>query len=79
VSNRAEVQEHFKREGIGCGVHYPVTMNCQPAMAALGYKRGQFPVSERMCDRILSLPFFPEMTLEQMNFALGEFLKVARA
>ncbi len=78
VSNRAEVLEHFKREGIGCGVHYPVTMNCQPALAGYGYKKGQFPVSEKMCDRILSLPFFPEMTPEQMGFVVGEFLKVAR-
>ena len=78
VSNRAEVMEHFKKTGIGCGVHYPVTMNCQPAFAPMGYKKGQFPVSERMCDRILSLPFFPEMTLEQMNLALNEFFKVAR-
>lgn len=78
VSNRAEVQEHFKREGIGCGIHYPVTMNCQPALASYGYKKGQFPVSERRAERILSLPFFPEMSLEQMNVAIGEFLKVAQ-
>jgi dTDP-4-amino-4,6-dideoxygalactose transaminase len=78
VSNRAEVLEHFKREGIGCGVHYPVTMNAQPALAQFGYKKGQFPISERMCERILSLPFFPEMTLTQMDFVVSEFVKVAK-
>jgi dTDP-4-amino-4,6-dideoxygalactose transaminase len=78
VANREAVLEHFKREGIGCGVHYPVTMNAQPALARFGYKKGQFPVSERMSERILSLPFFPEMTPQQMDFVVGEFLKVAR-
>jgi dTDP-4-amino-4,6-dideoxygalactose transaminase len=78
VSNRAEVMEHFKKAGIGCGVHYPVTMNGQPAFASLGYKKGQFPISERTCERILSMPFFPEMTLAQMDLALNEFFKVAK-
>lgn len=78
VSNRAEVMEHFKKSGIDCGIHYPVMLNCQPAFAQFGYKKGQFPVSEKMSDRILSLPFFPEMTLQQMSTVLSEFFKVAR-
>lgn len=78
VSNREEVMAHFQKVGIGCGVHYPVTMNCQPAFASLGYKAGQFPVSERMVSRILSLPFFPEMTSAQVQFTVSEFQKVAR-
>jgi len=79
VANRDQVMAHFKAAGIGCGVHYPVTMNCQPAMAQFGYMAGQFAVSEKFCSRILSLPFFPEMTLEQMNFTVTEFLKVAKS
>lgn len=53
-------------------------MNNQPALARFGYKKGQFPVSEKASDRHLSLPFFPEMTLGQMDTAIAEFLKVAR-
>ncbi len=78
TSNRAEVQAHFKSVGIESGVHYPVMLSCQPAFASLGYKRGQYPVSEKMADRILSLPFFPEMTLVQMQRVVDEFLKVAK-
>ena len=78
VSNRQEVMDHFAKCGIGCGIHYPISLNCQPAFAPLGYKKGQFPVSEKMCERILSLPFFPEMSIEQMNFCLLEFFKVAQ-
>lgn len=79
VSNREEVMRHLEKTGVGHGVHYPVTMNQQPAFASLGYKKGQFPVSERAASRILSLPFFPEMTPEQMDYALKEFFSVARA
>jgi dTDP-4-amino-4,6-dideoxygalactose transaminase len=78
VSNRGEVMESLKAAGIETGIHYPVPLNCQPAFAVFGYHRGQFPVSERMSERVLSLPFFPEMTVAQMNRVVTEFLKVAR-
>jgi dTDP-4-amino-4,6-dideoxygalactose transaminase len=77
-SNRDLVLAHMKNAGIGCNVHYPVCLNRQPAFQSLGYKRGEYPVSERMCERILSLPFFPEMTLQQMELVLNEFFQVAK-
>ena len=76
VSNRTEVMDAFKRAQIGCGIHYPVTMSQQPALK--GLVEGVFPVSERRCERILSLPFFPEMTSAQVERVAQIFLKVAR-
>jgi dTDP-4-amino-4,6-dideoxygalactose transaminase len=78
VSNRDEVTEAFEKQNIGFGVHYPVPLNQQPCFGPLGYKKGQFPVSEKMASRILSLAFYPEMTVEQMQTVVREFLKVAR-
>jgi dTDP-4-amino-4,6-dideoxygalactose transaminase len=78
MSNRDEVHKHLLDQGIGCGIHYPLPLSCQPAFARLGYKRGQYPVSENMSARILSLPFFPEMTQAQMQTVVRELLKVAR-
>ena len=78
VQNRDEVMEHFKKLNIGCGIHYPVTMNNQPALKTLGYRKGEFPVSENMVERILSLPFFPGMTAAQVSTVTEEFFKVAR-
>jgi dTDP-4-amino-4,6-dideoxygalactose transaminase len=52
--------------GVQTGIHYPIPIHLQPAYASLGYRRGDFPESERQADRILSLPMFPELTDEQI-------------
>lgn len=78
VANREEVAAEFKREGIGYGIHYPLPLNAQPAFAALGYARGGFPVSEKFAERIVSLPFFPEMTLTQLQTVADVLTRVGR-
>ncbi|HEY2105371.1 MAG TPA: DegT/DnrJ/EryC1/StrS family aminotransferase [Candidatus Binataceae bacterium] len=47
---------------IGCGIHYPVPLHLQPACRELGYRSGDFPMSERHADSILSLPMHPHLT-----------------
>lgn len=79
VSNREDVAKAFDKAKIGYGIHYPVPLNAQPAFSKFGYKPGDFPVSEKMASRIISLPFYPEMTLAQMDFVTSEFLKVAKS
>jgi dTDP-4-amino-4,6-dideoxygalactose transaminase len=54
-------------KGIGCGIHYPVPIHLQQAYQNLGYGEGAFPVSERICSALLSLPMFPELTLAQVE------------
>jgi dTDP-4-amino-4,6-dideoxygalactose transaminase len=56
------IRQALMRDQIGCGIHYPVPLHLQPACAALGYRRGDFPVSERLADTILSLPMHPHLT-----------------
>jgi len=53
--------------GVQTGVHYPIPVHLQPAYADLGYKTGDFPVSERVAGEVLSLPMFPELTAEQIG------------
>ena len=53
--------------GIQTGVHYPVPLHLQPAYRDLGYGVGDFPVSEAVSREVLSLPFFPEMTDQQVE------------
>ena len=64
---RQELVQKFKTEGIGYGIHYPIPMSLQPACRDLGYRQGDFPVSEFISGKILSLPLYPEMTGEAVQ------------
>jgi dTDP-4-amino-4,6-dideoxygalactose transaminase len=57
--------------GIQTGVHYPVPLHLQPAYRDLGYGVGDFPVAEAVSREVLSLPFFPEMTDQQVEEVAG--------
>jgi dTDP-4-amino-4,6-dideoxygalactose transaminase len=63
--------------GIETGFHYPIPVHLQPAFRALGYKAGDFPVAETICKQALSLPIFPEMTNEQLNFVCDAVIELA--
>jgi dTDP-4-amino-4,6-dideoxygalactose transaminase len=58
TSYRNELQKHLAEAGIGTGIHYPLPVHLQVAYTAMGWKRGDFPVSEDAADQILSLPMF---------------------
>lgn len=76
TSFRDQLMQYLKDKNIGCGVYYPVPLHLQPAYAHLGYKRGDFPASERASERILALPMFPELSNEHIETvcqALKEF------
>jgi dTDP-4-amino-4,6-dideoxygalactose transaminase len=53
--------------GIGTGVHYPLPSHLQPACADLGLGQGALPVTEALAARILSLPMYPELPIEQVE------------
>jgi dTDP-4-amino-4,6-dideoxygalactose transaminase len=65
--------------GVQTGVHYPIPVHVQPAFRDLGYKAGDFPVSEDLAGRVLSVPMFPELTsgqIAQIAALLGSPLEV---
>jgi dTDP-4-amino-4,6-dideoxygalactose transaminase len=75
ASRRNELRQHLGRAGIDTGIHYPVPVHLQPAYRDLGYRPGDFPVSERQCEEVLSLPMYAELKPE----AIGRVAAAVRA
>jgi dTDP-4-amino-4,6-dideoxygalactose transaminase len=59
VPQRDELRAYLQERGVGTGIHYPVPCHLQPAFAGLGYRPGDFPVTERIVGEVLSLPMYP--------------------
>ena len=74
--DRDDLQAYLGERGIATGIHYPIPIHLQPAYRDLGYRKGDFPVSERAADSILSLPMYPELhptALDEVAGAVSEF------
>jgi dTDP-4-amino-4,6-dideoxygalactose transaminase len=71
VADRNAVREELGGARVETGIHYPVPLHEQPAYAHLGYTAGDFPVAEDLAERILSLPMFPEITTEQIEYVVS--------
>ena len=66
-ADRAAVLKRLQTAGVGAGVHYPIPIHLQGAYADLGLGPGSFPVTEAASRQILSLPIYPEMSLDQVG------------
>jgi dTDP-4-amino-4,6-dideoxygalactose transaminase len=72
AEDREGLMAHLGKAGIGIGIHYPIPLHRQRAYEALGYKAGDFPVTEKVANRIVSLPMFPNLTAEQQGRVVNE-------
>ena len=78
VRNRDAFMAGLGEKDIATGIHYPVPLHLTGAYRSLGYKAGDFPVAERCANEFVSLPMFPELTAEQIDYVAKEvkaFLK----
>ncbi len=73
VQNRDEVQSKLKEQGIPTAVHYPMPLHLQECFAYLGYKKGDFPVSELVSDEIMSLPMNPYLSDDEISYISDSF------
>jgi dTDP-4-amino-4,6-dideoxygalactose transaminase len=65
---RDELLAWLKEHEVFGGIHYPIPIHLQPSMRALGYQEGDFPVTEQVVDEIISLPMYPELTDDQLEY-----------
>lgn len=66
-SQRNKLQEWLKTNEIDTMIHYPIPIHLQDAYKDFGHKRGDFPITEKCADEILSLPMYPELKPEQIE------------
>jgi dTDP-4-amino-4,6-dideoxygalactose transaminase len=69
VADRDAVRARLEERGVETSIHYPLPIHLQKPYQALGYQRGDFPQAEKACERVLSMPLYPEMTNEQAAYA----------
>lgn len=67
----AKVVAALAQRGVAAGIHYPIPIHQQPAYQDLGLPTGSLPVSESLSREILSLPLFPEITVEQVEYVIA--------
>lgn len=76
--DRDRVMDRLAQEGIQCGIHYPIPLHLQKAYSSLGYKEGDFPHAESIAKKIISLPMFPEITDEQVDFVCERLANILK-
>ena len=78
VQDRDRFQQLLKEQGIPTAVYYPQPLHLNEPLKYLGYKLGDFPVSESASERTVSIPFYPEISQEQLDRVWDEVVTAAR-
>ena len=69
--SRDKLAEYLTEKGIGNGIYYPKPLHLLDHYKVFGYKKGDFPIAEKACDEVLSLPVHPYLTKEQMDLIIN--------
>jgi len=72
AQNRDKLMSALGEKGISCGIHYPIPIHLTDAYKFMGLGKGSFPAAEKCADEFLSLPMFPELAEEQIEYVCSE-------
>lgn len=72
AERRNDLKKYLNQNGVDAKVHYPIPMHLQPAAKQYGYKMGDFPVCEMVCDSVISLPVHEFVTNEQIDYVVSK-------
>ena len=75
VKNRDKLKKYLYNLGIETAIHYPIPLHLQPASKFLGYKKGDFPVTEKQAKEILTLPINQYISSNQIEFICSSINK----
>ena len=67
AARRDAIRDRMGADGVATAIHYPRPIHLQPAFAHLGQGPGSCPIAERAADEMISLPMFPQLTIEQVD------------
>jgi len=70
--DRSDFQEYLKNSGVGTGIHYPIPLPKLKAYESMGCDENDFIHSIKGCGEIVSLPMFPELTEENIDYVVGK-------
>jgi len=76
---RDELMVYLRDRGVHAGLHYPVPVHLQPCYRDLNIARGSLPITEELASRVISLPMYPELTGEQIEFVCQQVRRFSEA
>jgi len=78
TEKRDQLKEYLTRNGVQTLIHYPEALPFLPAYKKYGHKKGDFPIAEKCAGEVLSLPMFPELTEQQIEYVCGKIKEFLR-
>jgi dTDP-4-amino-4,6-dideoxygalactose transaminase len=76
VSDREVVRSRLAEAGVQTGIHYPRPLHLQKPYQVLGYHAGSLPHAELACERVFSLPLYPELSDEQAHYVARQLREI---